>query len=262
MRPSSDVGRTKFSRRSLLVGLGSGVPVLLAACAGPAAPAAPTAPAKAAEAPTTAAPAGAPTAAKAAAPTQVPAAATAEIQIYAIDRDQDGGWQKQAYEADVDGFKSKNPNIKPVFNLVPGYTDQYWPKIFSLASTGQPFDVIWYPALHGGQLAWAGRYQIVQPLDDLAKAANYDFSKNFYQAAVDGGTLDGKVYWLNTTGEPSLPVIAFNKTALDKMGMEIPPEETGLTGDFTWDDVGDFASLGGLLGLYGSNLPVTEDLYS
>jgi hypothetical protein len=233
----------KFSRRSLLAGLGAGAPVLLAACAGPATPAAPPAqptqaPKPAAAAPTTAAPAAAaPTATTAAAaPTQAPAAA-AEIQIFAIDRDQDGGWQQQAYESDVDGFKSKNPNIKPVFNLVPGYTDQYWPKIFSLASTGQPFDVIWYPALHGGQLAWAGRYQIVQPLDDLAKSANYDFSKNFFNAALDGGTLDGKIYWLNTTGEPSLPVIVFNKTALDKMGAEVPPEEMGLTGNFTWDDL-------------------------
>jgi len=177
------------------------------------------------------------TTAAAAAPARAPATAATEIQIYVIDREQDGGWQQQAYETDVDGFRSNNPNIKPVLNLVPGYTDQYWPKIFSLASTGQPFDIVWYPALHGGQLAWASRYQIVQPLDDLAKSANYDFSKNFFKAALDGGTYDGKVYWLNTTGEPALPVIVFNKTALDKMGMEIPPEEMGLTGDYTWDDL-------------------------
>jgi len=36
-----------------------------------------------------------------------------------------------------------------------------------LASTGQPFDIIWYPALHGGQLAWASRYQIVQQTPGL-----------------------------------------------------------------------------------------------
>jgi len=242
MRPSSDVRPAKFSRRSLLAGLGAGAPLVLAACAGPASPTSPPAqpteaPKPAAAAPTGSVPLAAPTATiAAAAPTAAPAAA-AEIQIYAIDRDQDGGWQQQAYNSDVDGFKSNNPNIKPVFNLVPGYTDQYWPKIFSLASTGQPFDIIWYPALHGGQFAWASRYQIVQPLDDLAKSANYDFSRNFFKAALDGGTYDGKIYWLNTTGEPSLPVIVFNKTALDKMGVEIPPEESGVTGNFTWDDL-------------------------
>jgi hypothetical protein len=239
MRQSSHLQRMKFSRRSLLATLGAGAPVLFAACTAPtpAAPAQSTAaPAQSTAAPKPTAAAAPATTTAAAAPAQG-AAAVAEIQIYAIDRDQDGGWQQQAYASDVDGFKSKNPNIKPVFNLVPGYTDQYWPKIFSLASTGQPFDIIWYPALHGGQLAWADRYQIVQPLDDLAKAANYDFSKNFFKAAIDGGTYGGKVYWLNTTGEPSLPVIAFNKTALDKLGADIPPEEMGLTGDYTWDDL-------------------------
>ena len=62
----------KFSRRTILIGVGAAAASLLAACGAPAAPT--PAPAKPTEAPKAAAPAAAPTTAPAAAPTAAPAA--------------------------------------------------------------------------------------------------------------------------------------------------------------------------------------------
>jgi len=218
--------------------MGAGAALVLAACAAPAAPTATPAPAAPA-AKATDAPA-------AAAATKAPAAQVQEIHVYAIDRDQDGAWYKKAYADDVDGFKTKNPNIKVDLQLIPGYTETYWPKIMSLASTGSPMDIVWYPALHGEQHRWAANYHIVQPLDDLAKAANYDPKANFLPASITSLSHEGKLYWFNLTGEPSQPCVVFNKTAIAKAGLEIPMDEKEdpLVGQVTWDDFYAWAKKG------------------
>lgn len=254
------------SRRRALgyLGISSGlltIAPLLQACSS-AAPAASPAPAATAAktAPTTvSASTPAPKPAPATAASQ--AAQTVTLQIWTSSGGQWAGWMTQAYKADVGGFRTKYPNIKPNVHGVPGWTNAYFPKIFTLVSTGTPFDVVWYPPRHRSSLAWGIEYKIVRSLNDLMKADNYDPKKNFLPGTLAAQSWEGQLYWFSYTGEPSVPIIAFNKTQIEKLGLSLPPgtvtagtaptEKLGMTEDWTYDDLIIWAKEATKAGFFG-----------
>lgn len=250
----SKVSRRGFLASSALLAV---VAPLAAACSSATPSSAPTqAPAAQNPAPTSAA-VKAPSAQPSGA-TPAPAATTApasaekvSLQIYTSTGGQWKGWMDQAYKDDVDGFRTKHPNITPVVNGVPGWTDAYFPKIFTLVSTGAHFDVLWYPPRHRSHIAWAVRYHIMRSLNDLMKADQYDPAQNFLKGALESSSWDGQLYWFSYTGEPSVPVIAYNKTQIEKMGLSVPPEETGMTGNWTFDDMAEWAQAATKDGFWG-----------
>lgn len=258
-----------ISRRRLVraLGVGAGLAMiapLLQACQS-SAPASPTA------APAASQSGAAPTAASAAAPTTAsqpsqssssapaPTAAASTgsaaqkvtLEIYTNSGSQWAGWMDQAYKDDVAGWKSKNPNIIPHVNGVAGWTDQYFPKIFTLVSTGAKFDVLWYPPRHRSHIAWGTRYKIVRSLNDLMKANNFDPQKNFLPGAIQSSSWDGQLYWFSYTGEPSVPIIAYNKTQIEKLGMSVPPDSKSTTGNWTFDDMNAWAKEATKSGFFG-----------
>lgn len=259
----------RVSRRGILKGTFLGglsvlaVP-LLAACSGSSTtPAAPTAAAASQAAPTQApAAAAAPTSAPAAAPTTAPTAAAASqaapaaaapssgqkvtIRAHMVKKSDVSDWIAQGLKENVDGWTDKHPNITVTLETVPGWTDTYIPKILSMVSAGQIGDSVWYPPRHRSSIAWGVRYNVVRDLNTLAQAANYDM-KQFYQGALDASTWQGKTYWMDYIGEPVVPLIAYNKTKLDAMGVGEPKD------DWTFDDLVTWAkslSKNGTFGYY------------
>jgi maltose-binding protein MalE len=146
---------------------------------------------------------------------------------------------------DIDGFKAKNPTIDLKLELVPGWTPEYIPKILSFAAGGQLGDVVWYPPRHHSQIGWGVRYKIVRDLVPLAQAANYDLKQQFYQGALDNNSLEGKQYFLSYISEPIVPVIAYNKTLVQKMGLTPP------TDDMTFDELLTWAKKGTTSDVFG-----------
>jgi ABC-type glycerol-3-phosphate transport system substrate-binding protein len=155
-------------------------------------------------------------------------------------------WIAEGLKQDIDGFKSKNPNIDVTLETIPGWTDTYIPKILSMVSAGQLGDLVWYPPRHRSAIAWGVRYNVVRDLNPLAQAVNYDM-KQFFQGALDASTWQGKTYWMDYIGEPVVPLIAYNKTKVAEMGVKEPDDA------WTFDDLVTWAkslTKGGVFGYY------------
>jgi ABC-type glycerol-3-phosphate transport system substrate-binding protein len=216
-------------RGTLIGGLGIAALPVLAACSA-AAPAAPT------QAPAAAAPAAAAAPTATAATQAAPAAAAAPsgqavtLRVHMVKKSDVSDWIDTGLKSNIDGFKDKNPNLTVNLETVPGWTDTYIPKILSMVSAGQIGDSVWYPPRHRSAIAWGVRYNVVQDLNPLAKAANYDM-KQFFQGALDASTWQGKTYWMDYIGEPAVPLIAYNKTKITSMGVAEPKD------DWTFDDL-------------------------
>jgi multiple sugar transport system substrate-binding protein len=160
-----------------------------------------------------------------------PAAEAVTIRVHCVKKEDVSDWIQTGLDTDIDGFKSKNPKINVTLETIPGWTAEYNPKILSFAASGTIGDLMWYPPRHRSHIAWAVQYNVVRDLMPLAANAQYDMAKNFYQGAIDVNTYQGKMYWMSYISEPAVPVIAYNKTALKKLGVDEP------TDDWTFDDL-------------------------
>jgi multiple sugar transport system substrate-binding protein len=147
-------------------------------------------------------------------------------------------WIQMGLDQDIDGFKAKNPDVNLVLETIPGWTAEYTPKILSFAAAGTLGDMVWYPPRHRSHIAWGTQYNIVTDIQPLAAEADYDLKANFFPGALDVNTQGGKTYWLSYISEPIVPVIAYNKTKIEKMGLQEP------TDDWTFDELAAWAKEG------------------
>jgi multiple sugar transport system substrate-binding protein len=69
----------------------------------------------------------------------------------------------------------------------------------------------------------------------LADAASYSLTENFIAGAVEANSFEGKTYWMSFISEPIVPVIAYNKTKIEEMGLALP------TDDWTFDELSAWA---------------------
>jgi hypothetical protein len=67
----------------------------------------------------------------------------------------------------------------------------------------------------------------------------------FYKGATEQNTFEGKQYWLSYISEPIVPVIAYNKTKVQQLGMPLP------TDDWTFDDLAEWAKRGTTANTFG-----------
>jgi len=228
---------SKFVTRRSALGQTFGVAaaLLAAACSAPspspAAPTSPAAPAKPAEAPQAAAPAAA-------------GAQPVTIRAHMVQKQDVSDWIQTAMKQDIDGFKAKNPNIDLQLELVPGFTTEFIPKILAITAGGQLGDVTWYAPRHRSQIGWGVRFNVVRDLIPLAQAASYDL-KQFYPGALDHNSFEGKQYFMSYISEPIVPVIAYNKTLVQKMGLTAP------TDDMTFDELLAWAKKGTTSDVFG-----------
>jgi ABC-type glycerol-3-phosphate transport system substrate-binding protein len=74
----------------------------------------------------------------------------------------------------------------------------------------------------------------VRDLTPIAKAAKYDMNQ-FFKGALEQNTHEGKQYWLSYISEPIVPVIAYNKTKTQQLGMPAPSD------DWTFDELAEWA---------------------
>ena len=224
--------RASLSRRRFIGGIAAAATVgaassLLQACA-PAAPApeptkpaaaAPAKPAEPTKAPEPAKPTEAPKPAAAATPTPAAAAKPAAKQTQFTYQARIG---VQAEHFDHFGklFMEKYPHIKYVPQHIPG--TEWRQKVMVQAAAGTLPDAIWMMSIGlFGQLAKKGTFIDHGP---LVKAHNFDL-KVFYQAAVDGMTVEGKLYSIPWIVHPSRAGLYYNKPLFDAAGVKYPDEK-------------------------------------
>lgn len=168
-----------------------------------------------------------------------PAATARPVTIRAqmVEKQDVSAWIQRGLDQDIDGFKQKNPHITVVLDTVPGWTDAYIPKIIALSASDQLGDLLWYPPRHRSHLAWGLSARLVRDLTPLVTAAKYDLNQ-FYKGALEHNTWEGKLYWLSYISEPIVPVIAYNKTKLNLLGIPEPKD------DWTFDELAEWARRG------------------
>jgi multiple sugar transport system substrate-binding protein len=225
-----------LTRRRFVFGLGTSV--LLAACGGTASPtAAPTKPAAAP--PATTAPAAAATK-PAAAATTAPAAAAAkpaeatkpagapaaaapatgggpaqEVKVHFRQGD-DATWQDKTF---IPAFnKAQSKYVVKQETLPP--QPEYFPKVAALHATGTIGDVVWGSMAGFRSMAYR---KIIRPIDDLAKADNYNFS-DYLEVGIKDMTWDGKLYGMPWGAHSGSPVLIYNADLLSKAGVKVPDD--------------------------------------
>jgi multiple sugar transport system substrate-binding protein len=173
-----------------------------------------------------------------------PGGRKATLRVHVVKKTDVSDWIEEGLKQDIDGFKAKNPNLNVVLELHGTWTPEYFPQVIAVSASGQLGDLVWYPPRHRSHLAWGTKYGIVRDLMPIAKTARYDFNQ-FYKGANEQNTWEGKQYWLSYISEPIVPVIAYNKTKVQQLGMTIPKD------DWTFDELADWAKRGTVAGMFG-----------
>ena len=225
-RQRHDLCVAPTSRRSIVLGLAAGTVGLVgAACGGPGA---------------TTDPSG-----------TTPGSRPANLRVHVVKKTDVSDWIEAGLNQDIDDFKKKNPNLQITLEMHGAWTDTYFPQVIAVSASGQLGDAVWYPPRHRSHIAWGTKYGIVKDLIPLAKTARYDLNQ-FYKGATEQNSADGKQYWLSYISEPIVPVIAYNKTKVQQLGMAIPKD------DWTFDELAEWAkrgttgaSAGGIGGTWG-----------
>jgi ABC-type glycerol-3-phosphate transport system substrate-binding protein len=146
------------------------------------------------------------------------------LRIHTNQGDQWYGWMNEAYERNVAGWRSENPQIELKFEPVAGWTADYFPKIFTHVAAGTLGDIVWYPPRHRNNISWGTEYNIVRDLMPMVEASGYDLGE-LYPGVVDAASWEGKFYWMPITSEPSCPVIAYNLDMATKFGLPQPQND-------------------------------------
>lgn len=210
------ISQKKLSRRSFLAATGAvSAAAFLAACA------------PAAEAP-----------AETGGDEAAPGAEKVMITAHMVEKQDVSTWIEMGMEQDIDGWVSANPDIEVDLATVPGWTPEYVPKILSLAAAGTLGDLVWFPPRHRSHIAWGESYDIVTDLNPLAEAAGYDMAENFFAGANEVNSFGGKQYWMSYISEPIVPMIAYNKTKIEELGIGEPSD------DWTFDELAEWAQAG------------------
>lgn len=156
------------TRRQLLKSMGIAAVGFAAAACRPAAPTTPTAPGteqeRAAETKPEVAPA---------------ATGPVDVRVHTNMGYQWWGWIEAAWEQNVDGFRDKHPNINMVGEPVAGWTDDYFPKIFTHVAAGTLGDIVWFPPRMRNHISWGMLYNIVIDHMPLVEADDYDLTQFF-----------------------------------------------------------------------------------
>lgn len=164
-----------------------------------------------------------------------PAAEKTVVRAHMVEKQDVSAWIKMGLEQDIDGFVSNNPDIELTLETIPGWTAEYIPKILSFTAAGTLGDLVWFPPRHRSHIAWGESYDIVQDLRTYADSANYSIEDNFLAGAIDANSFGGKTYWMSFISEPIVPIIAYNKTKVQEMGLPEP------TDDMTFAELADWA---------------------
>ncbi len=218
-------GRTrKLSRRAFLAAAGStGAALALAACAAPGGAPAPAGGSEAA----------------------APDGEKIIVRAQMVQKQDVSDWIQAGLDQDIDGFVSSNPDIQIELETTPGWTAEYIPKILSSAAAGDLGDAVWFPPRHRSHIAWGASYDIVTDLRPLAEGAGYDIDANFLPGAVDVNSSEGKSYWMSFISEPIVPIIAYNKTKAQELGIGEPSD------DWTFAELAEWAQAGTTADTFG-----------
>ena len=163
-----------------------------------------------------------------------PSAGRAELRVHLVKKLDVSDWIEQGLQQNIDDWKTRHPNVTVTLELHGAWTDTYFPQVIAVSASGQLGDLVWYPPRHRSHLAWGTKYGIVRDLTPLAKAAKYDLGQ-FYKGATEQNTHEGKQYWLSYISEPVVPLVAYNKTRVQQLGVP-PPQDA-----WTFDDLAEFA---------------------
>ena len=168
----------------------------------------------------------------------------ADLRVHVVKKADVSDWIEQGLQQNIDEFKTKHPNISVTLELHGTWTDTYIPQLIATSASGQLGDALWYPPRHRSHIAWGTKYGIVRDLIPLAKTAKYDLGQ-FYKGATEQNTWEGKQYWLSYISEPIVPIIAYNKTKIQQLGMTAPKD------DWTFDELAEWAKRGTTANTFG-----------
>lgn len=148
-------------------------------------------------------------------------------------------------------FEGINPDIKIEFNILAEGVDSF-NKMDMAVMSGDKTDVVLLQNPNHYSKYVSGK--LLMPLNDIAKAANYDMDKVYggYMKKYENDT----VYWLPDA--VTMNIVYYNKKIFDDAGVPYP------TGNWTWDDYTEIAKklTDTSKGIYGSLMELDWEYYN
>ncbi len=89
-----------------------------------------------------------------------------------------------------------------------------------------------------------------------ADSAGYVLEDNFFPGAVEVNSFGGKTYWMSFISEPIVPIIAYNKTKVQEMGLPEP------TDDMTFAELAEWAQQGTTDDVFGYSRATVDLMHS
>jgi len=126
-------------------------------------------------------------------------------------------------------YMEKNPNVKIERQLIPGWINEFYPKLMAMYAAGESFDAAQLP--HAAILYSMYSKGIFKELTPWTTVDNFDMNQ-YFKPCIEGAKLNGALFMVPLLIDNGNSLFLYNKDVLKKAGVEEPK-----AGDqWTWDD--------------------------
>lgn len=132
-------------------------------------------------------------------------------------------------------FIEKNPTLKVERQLIPGWINEYYPKLSAMHAAGEVFDAaqLPYAAIVYSMFAKG----VFKEIDAFLEKDNFDMGKYFNPCVEGAKHPNGATFMLPLLVDDGMSVMLYNKDVLKAAGVEEPKPGA----EWTWDEYAEWA---------------------
>jgi multiple sugar transport system substrate-binding protein len=133
-------------------------------------------------------------------------------------------------------FMEKNAGVTIERQLIPGWINEYYPKLSAMTAAGEVFDAAQLP--HAAILYALFTKGVFKELDPFMQAEGFDMEKYFKPCIEGAKHPSGATFMLPLLVDDGQSVLLYNKDVLANAGLEEPKPGA----EWTWDEYAEWAT--------------------
>lgn len=133
-------------------------------------------------------------------------------------------------------FIEQNPGVTIERQLIPGWINEYYPKLAAMTAAGEPFDAAQLP--HAAIVYSLFSKGVFKALTSYIEADGFDMEK-FFRPCIEGAKdANGVTFMMPLLVDDGMSVLIYNKDALQAAGIEEPKPGA----EWTWEEYAGWAT--------------------
>jgi len=133
-------------------------------------------------------------------------------------------------------FMDEHPGVTIKRQLIPGWINEYYPKLAAMTAAGEPFDAAQLP--YAAIVYALYSKSVFKALDSFMEAEGFDMQKYFKPCIEGAKHPNGATFMLPLLIDDGVSVLLYNKNALKTAGLEEPKPGA----EWTWNEYADWAT--------------------